>query len=118
MISQSTVVFHMVPKTTWDALPFGSAYYAETLCSEGFVHCTAEPVMLEVVANRFYRSEKGDWLILTVDLEQIGAEVRWEAADGHLFPHIYGPIERCAVVRVVAFPRRQDGTYSLPEDYL
>jgi uncharacterized protein (DUF952 family) len=108
----------MVPRVTWDALPSSSAYYAETLDSEGFVHCTAEPAMLEVVANRYYRNEPGDWLILAVDLEQVRAEVRWEAADEHLFPHIYGPIERCAVVRIVPFPRRHDGTYSLPEDSL
>ncbi len=60
----------------------------------------------------------GEWLILAVDLAKVGAEVRWEAADGHLFPHIYGPIEQRAVVRVVPFPRRQDGTYYLREGSL
>jgi uncharacterized protein (DUF952 family) len=118
VIAQSTVVFHMLPKATWDALPADSIYRAEALDREGFVHCTAEPGMLEMVANRFYRNEPGDWLILAIDLAQVGAEVRWEAADGHLFPHVYGPIERHAVVGVAAFPRRPDGTYSLPEGSL
>ena len=62
--------------------------------------------MLETIANRFYRAQPGEWVILAVDLEKVEAEVRWEAADGHLFPHIYGPIEQCAVIRVVPFPRR------------
>ena len=118
MSAQSAVIFHMVPKATWDALPPGSDYHAATLAAEGFVHCTAEPPMLETVANRFYRAQPGDWVILVVDLEQVGAEVRWEAADGHLFPHIYGPIERRAVIRVVPFPRRPDGTYYLQEGTL
>ena len=118
MTAQPTIVFHMLPKAAWDALAAGSAYRAATLDSEGFVHCTAEPAMLEVVANRFYRSEPGDWLILAIDLNQVGADVRWETADDHLFPHIYGAIERNAVRRVVPFPRNQDGTYSLPEDPL
>ncbi len=118
MSAQPAVVFHMLPKATWDALPPGGDYYAATLAGEGFVHCTAEPQMLETVANRFYREQPGDWLILAVDLEKIGAEVRWEAADGHLFPHIYGPIEQRAVTRVVSFPRRQDGTYYLREGTL
>ena len=38
--------------------------------------------------------------------------------DGHLFPHIYGPIEQRAVIRVVPFPRRPDGTYYLQEGAL
>jgi uncharacterized protein (DUF952 family) len=116
--AQPGVVFHMLSKTTWDALLPGSDYRADSLASEGFVHCTAEPHMLEVVANRFYRTQQGEWLILAVDLEQVAAEVRWEAADGHLFPHIYGPIDRRAVTRVVPFPRHQDGTYYLPEESL
>ena len=109
------IVYHMLPKAAWEAVPPGSDYLAETLASEGFIHCTAEPPILEAVANRFYRSEAGDWLILLVDLDKVAAPVRWEAADGHLFPHIYGPIAHAAVVRVLPFPRRADGAYQLPE---
>lgn len=118
MSAQPAVVFHMLPKAAWDALPAGSSYRADTLASEGFVHCTAEPLMLVTVANRFYRELPGEWVILAVDLQKVGAEVRWEAADGHLFPHIYGPIEQRTVVCVLPFPRRQDGTYYLQEGAL
>lgn len=118
MSALHTVVFHMLPKTAWEAVPPGGDYRAATLVSEGFVHCTAEPAVLQVVANRFYRAEPGDWLILAVDLAKVTAEVRWEAADGHLFPHIYGPIARGAVVRVIPFPRGEDGVYALPEEPL
>lgn len=118
MSAQPAIVFHMLPKATWDALPPGGDYCAATLAGEGFVHCTAEPPMLEVVANRFYREQPGEWLILAVDLEQVDAEVRWEVADGHLFPHIYGPIAPRAVTGVVPFPRRPDGTYYLREGAL
>ena len=118
MSTQTNVAFHMLPKDRWDALSPGADYRADTLALEGFVHCTAEPPMLEVVANRFYREEPGEWVILAVDLQKVGAEVRWEEADGHLFPHIYGPIEQHAVLRVAPFPRRQDGTYYLQEGAL
>jgi uncharacterized protein (DUF952 family) len=106
----------MLPKAAWEAVPAAGAYHAETLASEGFIHCTAEPPMLERVANSFYRREVGEWLILLIDLDQVAAPVRWEAADGHLFPHVYGPIEREAVVRVAPFPRQADGSYQLPEE--
>lgn len=110
------VVYHMLPKAVWETVPAGGVYHAATLASEGFVHCTAEPAVLERVANRFYRREGGDWLILFVDLDKVAAPVRWEAADGHLFPHVYGPIAWGAVVRVVPFPRQADGSYQLPEE--
>jgi uncharacterized protein (DUF952 family) len=108
----------MLPKAIWEALPSGCDYCAATLSSEGFVHCTAEPHVLEEVANRFYREEPGDWLILAVDVDQVEADVCWESADGHVFPHIYGPIAARAVVRVAPFPRSVDGTYYLPEEGL
>ena len=114
-MTETKVVYHMLPKTAWEAVPSDEAYQAATLASEGFVHCTAEPPILEAVANRFYRSEGGDWLILAVDLSRVTAPVRWEAADGHLFPHIYGPIECAAVTQVLPFPRHADGSYRLPE---
>jgi uncharacterized protein (DUF952 family) len=108
----------MLPRAVWESLPDGSDYRAATLAGEGFVHCTAEPEVLEVVANRFYREEPGEWLILAVDLDQVAADVRWERADEHLFPHIYGPIARHAVTQVAPFPRRDDGTYCLPKEIL
>jgi len=111
----SPIVYHMLPAAVWEALPANEPYRAATLDTEGFVHCTAEGPILETVANRFYRSEGGNWLILAVDLRQVTAPVRWEEADGHLFPHVYGPIERAAVVEVIPFGRNEDGSYELPE---
>ena len=107
----------MLPKAVWEAVPAAGPYRAATLQSEGFVHCTAEGPILQTVANRFYRSEAGDWLILAIDLNRLdgAAPVRWEEADGHLFPHIYGPIARAAVVQVIPFGRNEDGSYELPE---
>lgn len=118
MSTQPDIAFHMVPKNKWGAVTPGGDYRADTLALEGFVHCTAEPPMLVVVANRFYREQPGEWVILAVDLQKVGADVRWEEADGHLFPHIYGSIEQHAVLRVVPFPRHQDGTYYLLEGTL
>lgn len=121
MMPRPTIVYHMLPAAVWAAVPPDGPYRAATLATEGFVHCTAEGPILQAVANRFYRSEAGDWLILAIDLDRLdrldpaAAPVRWEQADGHLFPHIYGPIARAAVVQVIPFGRSEDGSYELPE---
>lgn len=114
-VLQAHIVYHMLSRADWEAVPVGGDYSAASLAREGFIHCTAEPWLLERVANSFYRHAAGEWLILHVDLRQVTAPVRWEEADGHLFPHIYGPIERAAVVQITPFPRQADGSYSLPE---
>lgn len=108
------IIYHMLPSATWQALPQDADYRAESLSTEGFIHCTSEPERLVEVANRFYRQEKGAFLILCIDSTAVQATVRWEEADEHLFPHVYGPIARVAVVAVTPFPRLADGTFTTP----
>jgi uncharacterized protein (DUF952 family) len=61
-------------------------------------------------ANRHYRLEAGSFVILTVDLERCGSPWRIDAP-GKPYPHIYGPIDRRAVVEVRGIPRDEDGTF-------
>jgi uncharacterized protein (DUF952 family) len=105
------IIYHMLPAQRWQAQPQAEPYMADTLATEGFVHCTREAERLVQVANRFYRSINGDFVILCLETEKLQSEVRWERADGHLFPHIYGPIQAVAVVDVLAFPRNPNGDF-------
>ena len=105
----------MLPAAVWDAQPSYAPYCGDTLATEGFIHCTAEQELLVKVANNFYRAQDEPFVILGIDPARIAAEVRWEPADGHVFPHIYGPLNLDAVVDVIDFPREADGTFILPE---
>ncbi len=105
------IIYHMLPARVWQVQPPTTAYHADTLATEGFAHCTKEADRLLWVANRFYQSISGEFVILCLDTAQIQAELRWEAADGHLFPHVYGPINQEAVVDVLPFPRNPDGMF-------
>lgn len=108
MVQNHAVVYHMLTRAHWEATPPDCPLTADTLASEGFIHCTAEPERLLQVANRFYRATPGDWLILVLAPAELTAPLYWEAADGHLFPHVYGPINRQAIVDVLSFPRDGD----------
>ena len=110
------IIFHLLPAVTWQAQAATDAYRAETLATEGFIHCTRETDRLVEVANRFYRQIPGEFVILCVETDRLQAEVRWEMADGQLFPHIYGPLVQAAIVDVIAFPRNLDGQF-LPFTY-
>jgi uncharacterized protein (DUF952 family) len=87
----------------------------------GFIHCTATAELLLEVANAFYHYDHGDYLALELDPARLQAELRWEPPDpapppgsplaGQMFPHLYGPIHRHAVVAVRAARRAADGTF-------
>ncbi|MFC4564243.1 DUF952 domain-containing protein [Nocardiopsis mangrovi] len=94
---------------------------AASLATEGFVHASPDEATLLAVAGRFYADTAADLVVLVIDADLLGAEVRWEAAApspppgvpaGTLFPHIYGPIPRAAVIGTATLRRGPDGVYT------
>lgn len=107
-------ILHVCPRADWEAALSAGIYRAASLASEGFIHCSRRDQVLAVV-NRFY-AHVPDLLLLWIDPGRLQAEVRWEAADGDVFPHVYGPIEVAAVVAVTPLRPDADGVYRrLPE---
>ena len=78
--------------------------------------------MLEI-ANAFYTNAAGRFQVLVIDESRVTAEVRYEppapsagrvpdAGQGHLFPHIYGPLNRDAIIGIVGLRREPDGSFA------
>lgn len=108
------MIYHILPQAIYTALDKSQPYRADSLQSEGFMHCTGAPELLVWVANRFYKQVSGPFVVVCIDETRVAAPVRWEESDGHLFPHIYGPLHWEAVDRVIDFPRSTDGTFLSP----
>jgi uncharacterized protein (DUF952 family) len=108
------MIFHITSKIIWEGIQEQDPYCGDTLESEGFIHCSRLDQVLGVANDRFCGQE--GLVLLCIDEERVGAEVRDEDcyATGEAFPHIYGPLNRDAVVCVVAFPPEADGTFALP----
>ncbi len=100
------LVYHLVTPAAWSRA--GDDYRADSLAGEGFIHCSfADQVARS--ANRFY-ADAPELLVLHIDPAALGSPLRTEAAGtGELFPHVYGPINRAAVVRVEALRRGPEG---------
>ncbi len=111
MSNTAPPIYHMTLRSVWEAQPLDRPYRGDTLASEGFIHCTGDPDLLVDVANRFYRGEAGDFVILHIDPARVKSEIKWEAADGASFPHIYGPLNMDAVIDVTPFPRDDQGEF-------
>ena len=116
----SVVVLHLMPRETWQRLVPGEPITNPSLETEGFIHCTDERDVLLQVANAFYRSVPGDFVVLHVAVADLTSACIWEAP-AHIngsgesfaasFPHIYGPIDREAVVGLDAVLRDADGAF-------
>ena len=113
---------HIVPADYFRAQPDSEPYRPSQFEAEGFIHCTSEPGVLRRVANEYYRSLPGEFLVLVIDPARVQAEVKYEAPvrphggaapppDSLLFPLIYGPLNRDAIVEIRAARRAPDGTF-------
>jgi len=115
------IIHHLALAAEYAATPAGQPYLPAAYAADGFIHCTLEPDVLLVVANRFYQGAPGEFVVLDVDPARLAAEVRYEAGQppapegsvlaGVLFPHIYGPINCEAVVAVRQARRAPDGRF-------
>lgn len=110
-ITPSDLIVHLTQRREWLEAQERGTYLSNSLNQEGFIHCS-KPEQILQVANRFYR-DAPELVLLWIEPEKICSEIRWEAADGTLFPHIYGPIDLAAVTKATEFKPDIDGFYRL-----
>ena len=107
-------VFHITERSVFAVALETGVYEAESLHSEGFVHCSTREQVLRT-AGRFFAGRSG-LVLLCIQVAQLGELLRYEAVDGESFPHCYGPIPLSAIPAVIDFPCRTDGGFDLPEE--
>ena len=117
------MILHLLPRAEWEAAPADQPYRAPSLAREGFIHATQGDALLLTVANGLYKDQPGEFIALEIDEARLTSPLRWEAPAGPLppevlaegsaplFPHIYGPIDREAIVGLRLMQRAADGTF-------
>jgi uncharacterized protein (DUF952 family) len=105
--------FHLVPEEVWAGLDTSQPYRHESLEREGFIHCTDGADAMCDTANRHYGNDPRPFVVLTVDLDAAGSPWRIDEP-GSPYPHVYGPIDRAAILDVRPMPRNPDGTFRPP----
>ena len=108
-------IFHITTHAAWSDAQAAGRYRADSLQTEGFIHCS-QADQVAWVANVRFRG-RTDLVLLHIDEAAVGAEVRRENLEGGatLFPHIYGPLPVTAVVRATPMAPSADGTFELTE---
>jgi hypothetical protein len=117
-----SMILHLVSAAEFHGQLAREPYRPAGFDQDGFIHCTQEPDVLLHIANAFFREAPGDFLVLVIDSTRVTAPVRFEPPvppppdpnaplARHLFPHIYGPLNRDAIVAVRRAQRAADGTF-------
>ena len=93
------LIYHIALPEVWEEFKDKAFYEAESLETEGFIHCSFAE-QLDAVLDRYY-DNAGDVLILSVEAEQLTSPLINEpSTNNEIYPHIYGPINRGAIVGV------------------
>src|SRR5689334_6855974 len=98
-------LYHLALEDEW-ANGSSDAYERSTLgrslAEVGFIHCSFAD-QVQTIADLVYRGRR-DVLLLEIDASRLHAPVKVEGVDGgDAYPHIYGPLNRDAVVAVTRF---------------
>ena len=105
------MICHITSRAAWDAAAASGIYAADSLASEGFIHCSGASQFIWVANQRF--RGRHDLVLLHIDPARLDAEVRYENREGgsQLFPHLYGALPTSAVVNVTPLRPQENGTF-------
>jgi uncharacterized protein (DUF952 family) len=116
------MIYHITSRAAWSEARERGEYRAESLETEGFIHCSTETQVVPV-AEKYYKGQSGLFL-LVIEPALLSSDLKWEppsggapppgVAEGELFPHVYGPINLEAVVQVFDLESNSDGKYNFP----
>jgi uncharacterized protein (DUF952 family) len=115
-----SVIFHITRPADWQTAQTTKHYHTASLATEGFIHCSTQAQVVDT-ANRYYRGQTG-LILLCIETERVASPIKFEPPSHpesgvtNLFPHIYGPLNTDAVVRVAVFPPEADGSFRLPTE--
>ncbi len=93
------LIYHIVTPEVWEKFKDEPDYEAESLQTEGFIHCSYRN-QLDDVLRRYYKNAD-KVLILSINLHFLTAKfVAEPSTNREIYPHIYGKINKSAIVNI------------------
>ena len=91
------IIYHIVTPENWANFKDENEYEAESLATEGFIHCSYRH-QLDGVLERYYKNQR-EVLLLHINPHLLDAKLIAErSTGGEVYPHIYGKINKTAIV--------------------
>ena len=93
------IFYHITTPEQWAKYEKNADYAAESLATEGFIHCSYAEQLDATL--RLYFSDCERVLLLKIDPDLLTSKLLVETSrDGALFPHIYGMLNKSAILEI------------------
>lgn len=109
----SDLTYHLVAAEYYRDTDRSRPYAPESLDTDGFIHCTDGADNVAATANRYYREDRRMYVVLVIDVARVAPEIVY-ADDARIHSHIYGPLNRDAIVEILPVLRTPDGAFLPP----
>ena len=105
------MIYHIAELDVWGEQSEERDYVPRRFANDGFVHCS-EVQQLEPVADYNFK-DRTDLLLLEIDPTRLETNTRYEnlEVESERYPHVYGPISKRAVTRVIRIACNTDGSF-------
>jgi uncharacterized protein (DUF952 family) len=109
------MIYHFITQSSLAQCLSKSELREPSLETEGFIHCSTIDQVI-AVAN-FLEPYSEEMQLLEIDESKVTPEIKYEDAmnNGVLYPHIYGPLNRDAIVGEYHLDWDGEDGYQLPE---
>ncbi len=107
------MIYHITTRQAWKQARAEGAYTADSLKSEGFIHCSTA-AQVQATANRFFHGCQ-DLVLLHIDDHMFGSVLKYENLEGgtELFPHLYAVLPRSAIIKTQDLTPGTDGSFEI-----
>ena len=107
------ITYHGTPKSYFESLDPSQPYIPLAFDKDGFIHTTEGREAVSIILTGLYKTQHEPFVVLHIDLDRITVPVRYDDP-ACIFPHIYGPLNRDAIVKIEQIQRADDGTFMRP----
>ena len=107
------ITYHVVPASYFEDQDPSKDYVPADFQREGFIHCTDGEFRMSVKANKYYANVEGDLLLFVIDKSKVKSKIQYDDPE-KMFSHIYGPLNRDAIVKISKMIRDQRGEWIFP----
>ncbi len=113
-----SMIYHITTIEDWEAQRHLTIFTDPSLQTKGFIHCS-NGNQVAAIATALFLGRK-DLIVISIDESQLSSRVVWENSGGaeEHFPHVYGPIQKEAIVSVDPLEPNSDGSFSFDPESL
>lgn len=93
------MIYHVTTQKEWNDCLSNTGYAPVNFSREGFIHACRDQ-QLAGVMDRYFKGQS-TLLLLHIQEEKLNVPLKYEpSTTDEIFPHIYGPINKEAIIKV------------------